>query len=340
MKSVRACVLALLVAAAPQADDLPEPSAKDPVPVLGFYPDWRRSSFPPESVDWERLTHAAMAFALPREDGSIDASSIHALPGLVRAGHEHKRRVILSIGGANGSEPFRVLARDPEKRRRFVREALALVERHGLDGLDIDWEHFTGGREVDEASRRGLLDLLRDLHPELRARDKTLSASVFASDWYGKNYDPAIMDHVSWIHVMAYDHAGSWLDAPGPDSSTGQAVEALAYWERKVGRDRRRQIWLAVPFFGKRFPRDYRKGMDVEGVDYAKVLETFPGAAGADHVRDDAGETFYNGRRTLARKVRYVRENGFGGIAIWELSADAREGPARLLPVIARQAGR
>ena len=45
-------------------------------------------------------------------------------------------KVVLSVGGGEGSKPFAGVARDPAKRDQFARSSLELVQRFGIDGID------------------------------------------------------------------------------------------------------------------------------------------------------------------------------------------------------------
>ena len=51
-------------------------------------------------------------------------------------------KVTVAIGGWNeGSKKYSDMAKDPSKRRKFVRSALQFVLTHQFDGLDLDWEY-------------------------------------------------------------------------------------------------------------------------------------------------------------------------------------------------------
>lgn len=45
-------------------------------------------------------------------------------------------KLILSVGGANGSGNFAAVASDPQKTTTFIQSAKALVAEHNLDGFD------------------------------------------------------------------------------------------------------------------------------------------------------------------------------------------------------------
>jgi GH18 family chitinase len=51
-------------------------------------------------------------------------------------------KVLASMGGWNeGSTKYSHVAADPEKRATMVQSVLKYMEKHGFDGLDLDWEY-------------------------------------------------------------------------------------------------------------------------------------------------------------------------------------------------------
>jgi GH18 family chitinase len=72
---------------------------------------------------------------------------------------------------------------------------------------------------------------------------------------------------------------------------------------------------LGVPFYGYGFG-EAQKNRDYP---YNKILAEFPGA----ETKDEVGQTvWYNGLPTIRAKIRYVREQGLGGVMIWSLDYD------------------
>ena len=51
----------------------------------------------------------------------------------------HTRRLV-SVGGGGRSQYFRSTMRSTLLRRRFIEQLLEFVNKHHLDGVDIDWE--------------------------------------------------------------------------------------------------------------------------------------------------------------------------------------------------------
>lgn len=76
----------------------------------------------------------------------------------------HHLKVLLSIGGWTYSSNFHPVIVNPALRSKFVASSIRLLEDHGLDGLDVDYEY---PQNDDQA--RGYVALLRELRAALDA---------------------------------------------------------------------------------------------------------------------------------------------------------------------------
>lgn len=50
-------------------------------------------------------------------------------------------QTLLAVGGWENSQYFSNVSASAEQRATFIESLLELVELHGLDGVDIDWEY-------------------------------------------------------------------------------------------------------------------------------------------------------------------------------------------------------
>jgi len=163
-------------------------------------------------------------------------------------------KILMSVGGWTFSQNFSDVARTPEARERFARSCVAFMERHGFDGIDLDWE-YPGGDGWDGATcRQGADPCTPEQKREraVRAGDQVTfhhlepGACVSCRDEDGANYvrllaslrdalgerlltaavgaGPHIRDrmdvagmarHVDWLSLMTYDFHGAW------DAQTG-----------------------------------------------------------------------------------------------------------------------
>jgi chitinase len=56
---------------------------------------------------------------------------------------KHGIKVLLALGGWNDSagDKYSRLVNNPSARSRFIKHAVQFLEKHGFDGLDLDWEY-------------------------------------------------------------------------------------------------------------------------------------------------------------------------------------------------------
>ena len=55
--------------------------------------------------------------------------------------------------------------------------------------------------------------------------------------------------------------------------------------------------------------------------------------------RDNIGKTYYNGRPTIANKCKFIKENDYAGVMIWQLFQDAHNDnyDLKLINVVGRE---
>jgi len=327
-------ILSLLFTSCSKDNDEAQPYLEEPLcygsfqprlydyQVVGFYPYYKREALPISEIPWEKITRIVYAFAIPNPDGTLNTGYLSGISQLVEEAHAHGVEVYFSVGGGgSGSENFPLIAADLEAASRLVLEIRQYVFENCLDGVDIDWEYWTGSLTgtVVYAESMALVNLLYELEKELDPFNLGISMDVPASNWGGKHFMDQAVDYVDHIQVMAYDFSGPWSD-PGPHSSFEDAIGSgsyltstgLAYWVnlRHWPKDR---ILLGVPFYGRDF--DNQQG---KGIAYANIIDLYPDAWKYDQVNN----IYYNGIPTMILKAEYVRDEHYSGIMIWELAQD------------------
>lgn len=301
--------------------------------IVGFYPSYKQTLLPINEVKWSELTHLIYAFAIPLADGSINVSSLNNVSEFVSTAHLNGVEAFFSIGGGSGSEGFVELAANAETRRKFVELVEEYAYINNFDGVDIDWEHWsgfsTGG--VDEAESQSLLDLLKELRAALSRHGIKISIDLFATDFGGKHYLSALYDYVDWAHIMAYDFSGSFSSEPGPHSSLDHAMEALSYWGETRGLPKSKTI-LGVAFYGKEFTDvDNINSNTVTNLAYRDILNSHPDA----HLSDQIGEIYYTGIQTIKDKAAIIsNDNDYQGVMVWEIAHDTPDASKSLLTAL------
>ncbi len=313
MKPSKLWFLATLLAAGLTSVVVDAKAATSGAPrVIAYVAGWSM----PAAIPAEKLTHINFAFARIDDSGHVvfqDAAFGPALESLVALKQRNPAlRVLISIGGWE-ADGFSDAALTEASRAKFAESAVALMRRHGADGLDLDWEYpgqGAGGIKYRPEDKQNFTLLLAELRRALEAvsdvdgrkgADRYLLTIASADREY---FEHTEMDrlhvHLDWINVMAYDffnsltpttghHAGlfaSEFAAPGDrnaDASIRQHLAAGIPPEKLV---------LGVPFYGRRF----------EGVDPLHDGVHRPYAHyGGDHSHADLVKSFI-GRDGFARR--------------------------------------
>ncbi|RHZ28389.1 hypothetical protein DYB37_007453 [Aphanomyces astaci] len=241
----------------------------------------------------------------------------------------------------------------------------------GLDFLDIDWEYpVEGGNDSHPVPHHPddiknyvlLLSAIRDEFKTLPWKAELSVASPAGPDKY-RHWDfTAICGQLDFINIMTYDLAGSWSKytdhqanlyedpnhPPGAKYSTHNAVQD--YIKGGCPSDK---IVLGIPAYGRSFEGSnglysnftkptkgsWVSGNDGKGVWDYKVLP-LPGATeiydeklGATYSYDPTSKIFtsYEGPKSLAQKLDYIKQYNLGGTMFWSGDADAKSGSPRSL---------
>lgn len=234
--------------------------------------------------------------------------------------------VVLSIGGW-GSGNFSEMAADPQKRKAFAADCKRIVKEYELDGIDIDWEYpgsSRGGISSSPYDKDNFLLLMRDLRKKLGRKSLLTMASPATVGFY--EFKP-LMKYVDWVNVMGYDlnrppyHQSSlFRSALSGDMTVDEGIRAHI-----SGGVPPEKIVLGIPFYGHG-----RKGRYPDVVNFNRISPgegeqvMFDEVACVPYIADDEGRMLitYDDERSVARKCRYVKENGLGGVMFWEFGGD------------------
>ena len=268
-----------------------------------------------------------------------------------------KLKVMLMIGGWGGhADGFSEMAKSDAKRTEFCKSVKELIDKHKLDGVDIDWEYPTVSADnetgCDPMDTQNFNLVLRELRETL-GTSKIIS---FASSSSGKYVDwKTAIKYIDYVNVMTYDMgaAPNGHNSPLHKSSrfTHRSWDEAVDAHVKAGVPKNRQV-MGVPFYGKseKPPKEntpeYTQYLSRKIFEYSvkyyeipDILEKgqYKGKALARPVTrqwdatamvpflvDAAGKNVlsYDDPESVAAKGAYVVANGHLGAMFWEYRCD------------------
>jgi hypothetical protein len=289
----------------PTPTPVPTPTpAPTPVPVssgfkvVGYFADW---SGQVNALQYDKLTHIIYSFMKPTSSGSITGGDPALLQSLVSTAHSKNVKVSVAVGGWNGGDdsPFETMAASSSARSAFVSNAVNLCTKYNLDGIDIDWEYPNPGE-----SATNFAALMSELSTALHAKGKILTAAVVSKGSTGGGVLSSVFNYVDFLNLMAYD-GGT------PHSDYAEATGSIEYWaSRGLAKGK---MMLGVPFYAN------------NDTPYRTLVAQDPQAPYKDYTLG----TDYNGIATIKQKTSLALQKA-GGIMIWELSQDTKDGTSLL----------
>ena len=284
----------------------------DQARVVGYFPTWRFTLT--DKVDFCKLTHVNIAFGNPMVDGTIQLSNPSAISNLEQVISTAKLQnssiqFYISLAGGVLSDQvadnWKSFLANSQDRPKLIDKIIEFVLENKLDGVDVDleWSHVT----------QGYSDFVIELKKELSIHGKGMTAAFPSETKFSQISDQALAVF-DFINIMVYDYTGSWNpSAPGQHSSYNHAERGINYWKNIVGIPGEK-LTLGVPFYGYNF----LNSTTVESFTYGSMVASNT----SNSERDQVGNKYYNGRPTIASKVKLAAQN-LSGIMIWELGQDS-----------------
>ena len=280
--------------------------------LVGYLPDWEFSRL--DDMDLGALTRINYFSIEARADGSLAPTSasghgLGQLRSVVAAAHAATPPVDVSIV-IDWSSPYLAIAQDPAATAALANNLVSFCSEYQLDGVDIDYEPPS----LSPAQKESFGRLLAAVHAQTSPRGLLLSAAVQASQ---KIIPQAYLSAVDQYNVMTYDLE---YDSSAPYDASVDYLESWADYGVP-----RSKLLMGVPFYGK----SGTSWGNSSSRSYASILSGYATENGGTYPAPSAdsatvgGVTWgYNGVDTLQRKARYVTNNGYAGVMIWQLGQD------------------
>jgi chitinase len=270
--------------------------------------------------------------------------------------------VLVSVGGWEWSGNFSDMALTKASRDRFIASVTSYIERHQLDGLDIDWEYPGQAGSTDHFRPEDKQDftlLLKELRTSFRQQQRKLHRPLYltiaagaSSSYLAHTEMDKVQQYIDTVNLMAYDyyepggptgnHAPLFTD---PDDPKRISADRSVHEFEQAGVPREK-IVLGVPFYGHQWAdvADAHHGLFQIGkpllhgyVPYS-VISTTMLNNGFDRYWDEASSVpylynpqqkifvSYEDAESLALKSRYVVDQHLAGIMFWDYAGDPTGG--------------
>lgn len=308
------------------------PDLKDPVPtgrkaVIGYMPlsDWEFEE-QYARTKWEYFTHINVSFALVKQDGTLDLSKVEErIDRVCDDAHRNGVKILISLAKATTGQ-FTIAISNPASRALLVENIIKFTKEKGLDGFDIDYEEYDNWN----ANFPSLLTFIRDLYTaKEKEEEKMLMTCAVVGEWL--NYTKEWQQYFDYINLMSYDK-GSFTETPVQHASYDSFVGDLNAWATTFAAPKSKIVG-GLPFYGYSWDPTV-PGDEVRAIRFCTIVDKFPGAEDLDVA---GNKIYYNGRPTIQNKCKYVVDNDFGGVMIWQLFQDAHQDSKRLITVVGEE---
>lgn len=273
------------------------PEAEDPFcgkRIVGFYPVYAYHRLPIDEIQYQYLTDIIFGFFEADDAGNIagqHGSEFTVLEPLIKMAHAHDVRIEVSLLGN-----FSVLLDNADgSRDAFVTSLVNLMVDYDLDGVDFDWE----GDAFSEADRLNYGELLKEVGAHVGAEGKYISLDTVT--WRNELNSDAL-PYVQSMNGMGYD------DGPPDHTSVDDGIYVVTHWT-SMGLMAPRML-MGTGFYGLM--------ADWSAITFSDIMDAWAPEPSIDQTN---GYGFCN-NDCVAEKMRWVVENGYGGMMIWELSQD------------------
>ncbi len=326
--------------------------------IIAYVTSWEEN-WGPSFEKANQITHINYAFAnvidgQVVEGAESDTETIKKLNELKKVNKNLK--ILISIGGWTWSGNFSDAALTEESRERFANSAIAFMQKHKIDGIDIDWEYpgLPGAGNVhrpeDKENFTLLLKLIREKLDVLDSNNSYLLtiASGASQSYLDHTNMQEAHQYLDFINIMTYDfyvggtqsghHANLYASSFSDQKRSGE-VAIRQHQDAGIPIEK---IVLGVPFYGRWWkgvnPENDGLYQPTEGaagsINYNVLADSLEGNSGFITLWDSTAQTSYIWRasdslfltydnpQSIRLKADFVKSNNMGGIMFWQFNGD------------------
>ncbi|MDB5088152.1 MAG: chitinase [Mucilaginibacter sp.] len=267
-------------------------------------------------------------------------------------------KILISIGGWAWSGKFSDAVLTDTARQGFARSAIDIVNKYGLDGVDIDWEYparpGNDGNIYRPEDKHNYTLMFQEIRRQLDSLQKQtgktylLTTAVGGFKSFLDNTEMGIaQQYLNYINLMTYDFGNrvaghhTNLYASKKYSSNENADNAVkAYLEAGVPANK---LVMGIAFYGKTsILANGAKGLGdsvvsrSRGRGYTIIKDSLIKIPGYKAYRDRNAKApylynaetrefiTYDDEWSVKKKCQYVKSNDMGGVMFWEYNSDLK----------------
>lgn len=282
-------------------------------------------------------------------DNKKDTLTIRALVALKK--NNTKLKILLSLGGWGGCKTCSDVFSSDSGRVEFAESVLVLTNYFQTDGIDLDWE-FPALAAYPEhpfkvEDKVNFTSLVKTLRNKLGKSKEISVICAGVSPFLEGSLDlPDITPYVDRINLMTYDMIGSKTHFSGHHTplystswQTASADHAVHYLDSlKIPH---KKICIGSAFYGREYLiiNNQTDGLNQHAVfqkfitmkdirneytDAQGYITHWDSVAMAPYKYNDQNKIFitYDDERSVAAKVKYVKDKKLDGIFFWEMRLD------------------
>jgi GH18 family chitinase len=303
--------------------------------VIGYFPNWAQySQFTPAGIRYNLLTEVRYAYVVPAGSALAfaDEGDKANFLDLAKRAKDARIKVMVSVGGL-GNEA--AMSEAYSNSANFVKAALAFKKEYGIDGFELD------GGAIDASGAGSLVALANSLSNEGVPVSIAIPGEEALASALG---DVSKMDAVS---LWFTDETSANEPAVKPNSDNVFNARVLsAFASAGVSKNK---LVAIVPSYGRTFYKAKGLGSSHDGagsgndgiLPYKSILEkfnkkdaynvSFDGASKSEVAVSAEESIVFNGIPSMQAIAKEIKDNGYGGIAVFDLSGDHKEPIVSLL---------
>ncbi|MCR3906969.1 MAG: glycoside hydrolase family 18 protein [Tenericutes bacterium] len=301
---------------------------------------------------FETLDIINTAFIIGQSDGSLIGN--HYLDNVAQyimpEAKNHGNWVLMSVAPESS---WSTIAASTTLINTFADNIVEMINTHGFDGVDIDWETPTS------SERTRYTNLMRIVYEKVKANNPhhLVTTAITGGQWQPPQYDLLNSgQYIDYINVMTYGmtsgngqyqnplYPSSSFDYPsfsaGRTLSSASIAESVTIFTNNYNIPKSKLIF-GLAFYGIRQERSFNSSTqtwstwsNAGSVHYTEIISSYLNNtdyikrydtnAGVPYMVKIDGTVFvsYDNPRSIAEKSEYIINQDLGGLMFWEYGTD------------------